>query len=253
MSEGAAPGTDAPAEALSPELAALSRRFVLREETVQVPGLPTWTLRLPRSAEDLISEEEFARDERLPYWADLWPSALVLAAEVAAHAPATADGADTMTGAARGAAPRAIELGCGLGLPALAALAHGWSVLATDYYDDALRFCRWNALACTGREPMTRMVDWRHWPDDLGTFDLVLAADVLYERPYGPLVAAAVVRSLAPGGVAWLADPGRVAAEGFREACAALGAQVTVRRVVERLGPSGAPQRVTVHEITREG
>lgn len=229
---------------MSAELAALARRFVLREESVQLPGLPAWTLRLPRSAEELISEEEFARDERLPYWADLWPSALVLAAEVAALPPAAPDGATP---------PRAIELGCGLGLPSLAALARGWSVLATDYYDDALRFCRWNALACTAREPETRMVDWRAWPDDLGTFDLVLAADVLYERPYGPLVAAAVVRSLAPGGVAWLADPGRVAAEGFRDACRDRGAQVTVRRVVERPGPSGAPQRVTVYQITREG
>jgi predicted nicotinamide N-methyase len=39
-----------------------------------------WTLRVrrPPSAEDLIDEAEFADDERLPYWAEVWPSGRVL-------------------------------------------------------------------------------------------------------------------------------------------------------------------------------
>jgi hypothetical protein len=33
----------------------------------------------PRNAEALIDEGDFARDERLPYWAEIWPSAYTLA------------------------------------------------------------------------------------------------------------------------------------------------------------------------------
>ena len=33
----------------------------------------------PANADDLISEDDYVADERLPYWADLWPSAQILA------------------------------------------------------------------------------------------------------------------------------------------------------------------------------
>ncbi len=216
----------------APELAALGDRFVLDTREVVIAGR-TWQLDHPRSAEDLISEADFEHDERLPYWADLWPSAIVLATEVSGLP---------------GAGLRALELGCGLGLPALAAANAGFSVTATDYYEDALRFARRNAVRNLGRDLATRLVDWRALPDDLGRFDLVLAADVLYERPYAPLVARAVLQSLAPGGVALVADPGRVALEGFRDECLACGAQLSVRRAVWHEDGT-AKHTITIHEV----
>jgi ETFB lysine methyltransferase len=219
-------------DALAPELAALDRRFVLQARDVMV-GERAWRLALPRSAEDLISEADFERDERLPYWADLWGSAIVLAREVAAL---------------RGAGRSAVEFGAGLGLPSLAASAAGFDVTATDYYDDALLFVRRNAVANLGRDLNTRMVDWRALPDDLGRFDLVLAADVLYERPYAPLVARAVVGALAPGGVALIADPGRVALNACLAECAALGAVTQTRRTV-RHEDGEAKHTITIHEV----
>jgi len=70
------------------------------------------------------------------------------------------------------------------------------------------------------------MVDWRAMPDDLGTFDVVLASDVLYERPYGSLVAGAIAQVLAVDGVAIVADPGRVGREPFLEALAGHGLRI---------------------------
>ena len=159
-----------------------------------------WTLQHPRSAEALISEQDFERDERLPYWADIWPSARVLADVLVRH---------------QGDGRRALELGCGCGLVACALAAAGYRVTATDYYPDALSFTYSNVQRNTGREIETRLVDWRALPADLGTFDVVVGADVLYERAYGPLVAAAVTRTVAPGGFAIIADPGRIALESF--------------------------------------
>jgi SAM-dependent methyltransferase len=99
-------------------------------------------------------------------------------------------------------------------------------VTVTDYYEDALRFTRANAWRVLGREPRARLVDWRLLPDDLGAYDVVAAADVLYERPYAGLVARIIARTLAPAGEALVADPGRLAAAEFPAQCAAHGLRV---------------------------
>jgi hypothetical protein len=100
----------------------------------------------PRNADDLISEKDYVEDERLPYWADLWPSARVLAQRVA-----------TMPVDGR----RFLELGCGAGLVSVAAAMAGFDVTATDYYEEALRFTAVNVLLNTGVLIDTRIGDWR--------------------------------------------------------------------------------------------
>jgi predicted nicotinamide N-methyase len=177
----------------------LTRRFrtVTQELTL---GDRSLTLLHPASAEDLIDEADFERDERLPYWADIWPSARVLAGFIIRQ---------------RGDGRSLLELGCGAGLVATAAVVAGFRVCATDYYEDALRFTSINVAANTGCLPETRLVDWRALPTDLGRFDVVVGSDVLYERAYGELVARAIDVILARGGEAVIADPGRIAAGDF--------------------------------------
>lgn len=171
----------------------------------------------PPSAEALIDEADFARDERLPYWADLWGSAVALGRMVRAES---------------GAGRSLLELGCGLGVGALAALAAGYRVTATDYYEDALAFARVNAWRNLGRVPETRLLDWRALPEDLPRYDRVIAADVLYERPYGALVAETLRRTLVADGIATVADPGRLGLAGFLDECAARGLSVNDLAVI---------------------
>lgn len=185
----------------------LRRRFRTEETAVQI-GDRTVVILHPASPEELIDEEDFNRDERLPYWADLWPSSRVLGEHLASQ-----------TGSGR----TLLELGCGAGLVSTCAAFAGFAVTATDYYEDALRFTRVNAWANAGVSVATRLVDWRDLPDDLGRYDIVAASDILYERTYGPLVARAIARSLAPEGEALVADPGRVALGPFLEAAHAAG------------------------------
>jgi predicted nicotinamide N-methyase len=170
---------------------------VLRHLDLVEEDVRGFRLLRPREAESLISEDEFAHDEFLPYWAELWPSALALADVVAGR---DVRGLDVL------------ELGCGLGLPSLVAARAGARVLATDWADDALELLRANA-ARNGIELETRKLDWRE-PGALGTFDLVLAADVLYERRYVDALA-----ELLPdvGGEVLLADPGRPFLRAFLE------------------------------------
>jgi ETFB lysine methyltransferase len=185
----------------------LERRFRTASRTVQLGGRDIELLS-PANADDLISEDDYVMDERLPYWADLWPSAQILAREVRTM---------RLTG------QRVLELGCGLGIVAIAAVLAGAEVTATDYYDDAVLFAKINAAAATGRTITTRMVNWIEMPPDLGKFDVVLASDVLYEHRYAALVAGAIAATLVRGGEAIVADPGRIALEEFREECADRG------------------------------
>lgn len=141
--------------------------FNLIEERITV-GRRRFDIVRPRSAEELIDEAEYAVDERLPYWAELWPSGRVLAEWL--------DRQDL-------AGVRVVELGCGIGLPSLVASAAGASVVATDWYAPALEFVRLNASRA-GLAVQTLLMDWRDPALELlatAPFDLVVAADVLYE------------------------------------------------------------------------
>ncbi len=181
----------------------LARRFEVAECEVSIRER-IYRLLKPRNVDDLISEEDFALDERIPYWADVWPSARILAERLAGH---------------QGAGQRLLELGCGIGLPAIVAAAAGYETLATDYYAEALEFTEANAHRNGVMNVDSRLVDWRRMPDDLGTFDVVVAADVLYEQPQAALVASVIERCLAPGGLAIVTDPGRRTAEVFIDVC----------------------------------
>ncbi|HEX7595580.1 MAG TPA: methyltransferase domain-containing protein [Gemmatimonadaceae bacterium] len=182
---------------------ALTRRFRTSIEDATVDER-TFSILKPANPDDLIREEDFVKDERLPYWADVWPSSIVLAEKLLKL---------------RGAGRTALELGCGVGLSTLAATSAGFDVLSTDYYEDALDVTRANVFRNLGTIARTRMVDWRHFPEDLGRFDLVFASDVLYEKEYAELLPLLLRRLLVPGGIALIADPGRVAAPVFVEAC----------------------------------
>ncbi|MFN2637006.1 MAG: methyltransferase [Gemmatimonadaceae bacterium] len=186
-------------------VAALKRRFRTSVQDATLENR-TYSILKPANSDDLIREEDFVRDERLPYWADVWPSSLILA-----ECLLEVDG--------RGRT--ALELGCGVGLCTLAATSAGLDVLSTDYYQDALDVTRANVFRNLGRIARTRLVDWRHLPSDLGTFDLVFASDVLYEKEYAELLPVILERSLTAHGKAIIADPGRVAAPIFVESCSA--------------------------------
>ena len=99
------------------------------EERIALP-VGEVALTRPRDSEALLTEEGFEKEEFLPYWAELWSSGVALAHDVAGRS-------------LRGAS--VVELGCGLGLPSIAAALAGGRVLATDWSADAVRATAANA------------------------------------------------------------------------------------------------------------
>jgi predicted nicotinamide N-methyase len=164
--------------------------------------LPSGELRLlqPEESAELPDDGAVEWAPLAPYWSVLWRSGVELAREL--------DG-EQLNGL------RVVELGCGLAVPGIAAARAGADVLATDSDAEALELVAQNARA-NGVSVETAAVDWAE-PDELinrAPFDLVLAADVLYER-----ASVALLLSLLPrlGPEVWLADPGRPAADAFLE------------------------------------
>jgi predicted nicotinamide N-methyase len=177
------------------------------EEVVAVAGRDLALLR-PRDAEALLDEHAFEQEEYLPYWAELWPSSLALARFVGGRALHAA---------------RTLELGCGLGLPSLAAAAAGGRVLATDWSPESVAMTARNAER-NGLAVETLRCSWTA-PEPLlarGPWDLVLASDVLYERRNGETLLPLLPRLLAPRGEVWLAEPGRPTAAAFLEQAGAI-------------------------------
>jgi len=177
----------------------LRRRFRVVETTVPI-GSRAISILHPESAEDLIDERDFEHDERLPYWAELWPSSHVLGERLLSL---------------NGRGKSLLELGCGSGVVSTCASLAGFDVVVSDYYEDALRFARVNAARNGARIPRGLLLDWRHLPPTLARFDFVIASDVLYERSYGGVIAKVIAATLAPDGTALVADPGRVGREEF--------------------------------------
>jgi predicted nicotinamide N-methyase len=197
----------------------------LVEHVVALPGREL-VLLAPRDGDTLLSEEAFEHEEYLPYWAELWPSALALA-RVLARRPLTGR--------------RVLELGCGLGLPAIAAALAGGRVLATDWAPDAVAMTARNAER-NGAALEARVFRWDGAPEALGPpWPLVLASDVLYEARNGEQILPLLPRLAAPGGEVWLADPGRAHAAGFLDRAAG-GWRIDAI-------PHDGPAHVTVHRL----
>src|SRR5438128_178905 len=133
------PLPETPMEALGP----VARERVIVEGT-------TFLLDHPAESDRLLDHpavrSAFAADEYMPYWADLWPAACMLAKVIV-----------RMTWPA---GLHALEIGCGLGLPGITALSKGARVTFSDYDAAALRFAADNARLNGFHNFDTLQMDW---------------------------------------------------------------------------------------------
>ncbi|MBY0230939.1 MAG: methyltransferase domain-containing protein [Gemmataceae bacterium] len=201
--------------------------------------LEGWTVLLDRPANSdrlvdhpAVKEALLAR-EVMPYWADLWPAARMLAKWLLKRefAPGTP----------------ALELGCGLGLGGIAGLSRGLRVTFSDHDATALRFAARNARLNGFAGFDTLQMDWNAPPEGL-SYPVILAADLTYEaRNVAPLVAL-IKRVLAPEGTCWLTDQDRLPAALLRGTLAGAGLPFTTETL--RAGePGGRRLKGTLYAI----
>jgi predicted nicotinamide N-methyase len=206
-------------------------------QTIVCGGL---TIELLRVADvdtllDRLPKIQFRPDERLPYWADLWPSSLALAQYL--WEAIDLQGLEVL------------ELGCGLGLAGIAASRKGGVVTFTDYEADALAFTRYNAYRNGCPQAIVRHLNW-HAPRLNLTYAVIMASDVLYERAnFHPLMQL-MDRALEPNGHFILAEPNRPVARDFFRLLRDHGFQYT--RTTERVEVSGEVSEVSIYHGARK-
>jgi predicted nicotinamide N-methyase len=106
--------------------------------------------------------------ENMPYWAELWPSSIALGNFLL-------ENRYIVNG------KKVLEIGCGLGLAGICANLAGAEVLLTDYLDDALELASESWVLNFNSAAPVMNLDWMY-PPDHAQFEVVIAADVLYEK-----------------------------------------------------------------------
>jgi predicted nicotinamide N-methyase len=161
--------------------------------------------------ETLVDRGALLRGEaEPPYWAHLWSGARVLASYLARFVPLVRR--------------RVLEIGCGLALPGITAATLGADVTLVDAAPEALAFAA--ASAATNEVACTTVVADFTRLDPTWRFDVVLAAEVAYDREHWAELAAVCERHLAADGVTYLADGYRTDTRGCYAALAARGLAV---------------------------
>jgi predicted nicotinamide N-methyase len=145
-----------------------------REQPDTARTLEAWTV---ADLELMIDTDELLRNSsgtEPPYWALVWIGARAIAAQMLDSPPPIET--------------RVLDLGCGLGLSGIAAGLNGAHILFADSVAEALEFAKAGALHHGLTHFETRQLDFTK--DSLGeTFDLILAADIVYQPDdYTPLV-----------------------------------------------------------------
>ncbi len=198
--------------------------------------------------EDMAAEQAHAAVAagiHMPYWGLLWASGQALAETILAEQEQF-----------RG--KRVLELGCGLGLATAAGLVAGAWQCAVDCFAEALLFTRYNGLRAAGRMPETRLLDWRtpvgqEACQALRPFDIVVAADVLYEEEDLDPLLELIPTLLNPSGVFWLAEPGRRVSGKFVNAAKGRGWQDRECKFQRSWPPDEEVVQVVVHRLKTPG
>lgn len=144
-------------------------------------------------------------DDFIPYWTELWPSAIGLSRFIIDHSSLITN-------------KNVIEIGCGLGLPSIVAATYTSNIHATDLIKDALNFASKNAKVNNVSSRIKfSVLDWRSY-DDAVHYDIVLASDVAYEQRFFDALPNALGAMMSDEGISILSEPGRKFTEPFLEA-----------------------------------
>lgn len=227
----------------------LSRRFELYDETIIVAGRAFAFTRVAdpeKVLDDVIAAESAGAKGRMPYWAELWESAIGVGEFLLKGASAQGKGASDNFSPLLAPCPSilaplsAIDLGCGMGFSGMIAASLGMRVMLADIEQDSLLFAALNT-APWRENVRTRRLDWRI--DHLGEkFDLIIGADVLYERAQWDHLEPFFREHLAPTGKILLGEPGRPTSAPFPEWISERGWNISIDSI--RLEDRGKTIRV---------
>jgi predicted nicotinamide N-methyase len=104
---------------------------------------------------------------------------------------------------------RILEVGCGLGLASLVLHKRKANITATDHHPLAEIFLQHNAKI-NQLPPITyHDLPWNSKTSTLGSFDVIIGSDILYERDHAAVLAGLLIRHAKEKSEVIFTDPGR--------------------------------------------
>jgi len=202
----------------------------------------TFIIEKPTSLDQLFHHpavcSTYAAHDYIPYWADLWPASQMLAEVILREAWEKRTTRDTKL--------HALEIGCGLGLSGVVALARGLRVTFSDCDQLAIRFATNNARLNGFSDFQTAAYDVASPPVDV-RYPVIIGSDVMYEQQIAEPLAMFIRTVLEPGGLCLIADPDRVSARGFPWLAEQAG--LSVHKRIIKVGEHGSKTRGTIYRI----
>jgi len=138
-----------------------------------------------------------------PYWAKLWPSAVVMANFITEN-PAVIKG------------KKIVEIAAGLGLPGIVAAHFASNVVISDYLPEAVAMIQSSVAANELKNVDCPLLNWTSLPDSL-TADVLLLSDINYDPAAFEVLYEVLIRFLENGTTIVLATPQRLMAKPFIE------------------------------------
>jgi len=178
-------------------------------------------------------DHEDVKDERIPYWADLWPSAVALSNYILKNnliVPGT----------------KVLEIGCGLGLPGIVAGQLGAKVILSDYIQEALDFAGHNWSLNNSDPADLLLMDWRSPEPSLKVY-IVLASDIAYEKKSFDDLIKTFKILLKRGGKMLISEPNRAFAQAFFNGLKDTGFSVNSQK--DSLEFRGQKYSIHIHEL----
>ncbi len=183
--------------------------------------------------EELI-EKKGAKFNELPFWAKVWDSSFILSLFLGKQ---PVQPWQTI-----------LEIGGGTGVVGIYAALCGHKVVVTDVVEDALLFARANALLndCPGVE--VRKLNWSR-PDLTQRYEVIVGAEVIYDRESYPALVEFFHGALAPNGTIFLSkNAGLPTPTFFPE----LTRYFKFKHKTQRVFSGGEAQEITLYAIRRK-
>nr|BDT29569.1 methyltransferase domain-containing protein [Bacteriovorax sp. HI3] len=220
--------------------------YIYPTKTVSVLDLDMTTIRDLDESIDILcahfgedDQDQSLAEEHCPYFGVLWEAGIGLSQFLT---PQMCEG------------KKILEIGCGLALPSFVATRFGGDVIATDFHADVPLFLEKNQ-AGNQTKFQYEVMNWRseieRTKNTLGTFDLVLGSDILYESQHPLQVAQALIAFLNPGGKIILSDPGRAYIQKFVSSMRELGypEEMKTMRVSAKFTPKNVDREIFLFEF----
>ena len=214
-------------------MAQIEKQYTVEIAPLKIAGKTMRILQLThfeQYIEDFV-ESGLSEAVELPYWAKIWDATLLLAYFLGKQP------------VIRG--QRVLEIGAGLGVAGIYAALCGHDVTLSDDNQEALLFARANALLNDCPRVVVRKLDWRH-PALSDQFDVIIGAEVVYDRQSYPDLVQFFCSVLIPQGIIFLAKNAQLPTPTF---FSELTRHFKFKQTVQTVSTDGDQKQIVLYAI----